>query len=132
LSGHGGAGIAEWGGQVNLTITESDSAEAELRISFAQQGSWSYEGTDALGVPKVQPTINYGMIKGSSDAAATQMALHEFGHALGLHHEYQNPSAGDIFNRSALSDYYAATNQNQPRANTMPVSGDTMVPGPYI
>src|SRR5262249_5304024 len=104
------AAIAEWSTHVNLTITESDSSDAELRISFAKEGSWSFVGTDALGIAKNQPTINYCTLREMSDSdAALHAALHEFGHALGLQHEYNNPAAGNIFNASALYDYVAKT-----------------------
>lgn len=99
--------IAEWSTQINLTIKESDSDKAEINISFKQPGSWSYIGTDALGVPRDKPTINYGTIGQIDDeAAARQIALHEFGHALGLQHEFQNPLAGEIFNIQATYQYY--------------------------
>src|SRR5258705_5001872 len=35
-------------------------------------------------------------------------ALHEFGHALGLTHEFLNPSAGNLFNRKAIEVYAQA------------------------
>ena len=35
-------------------------------------------------------------------AAAMQTALHEFGHALGLIHEFQNPAAGKLFDSSVV------------------------------
>jgi serralysin len=104
------AAIAEWSSHVNLTIIESASPDAELRISFAKEGSWSVIGTDALGIPKDEPTINYGTLREMSDRdAALHAALHEFGHALGLQHEYLNPAAGNIFNASAVYDYFAKT-----------------------
>jgi hypothetical protein len=100
------AAIAEWAAQINLSLGETDSSEAELRISFRQDGSWSVIGTDALGLPKDQPTINYGTLAQLSDSLAMQTALHEFGHALGLQHEFQNPSAGDIFDTRTVYEYY--------------------------
>jgi len=98
--------ITEWGKYVNLTISETREA-AEIRISFSEAGSWSYVGTDALGVPDSQPTMNYGVLKLiSAKDEAMQTALHEFGHALGLVHEFQNPSAGELFDRESVLKYF--------------------------
>jgi hypothetical protein len=98
--------IAEWRVHVNLKFVESEIKDAEIRISFADPGSsWSMIGTDALGVAKTEPTMNYGTLQALADSAVTQVALHEFGHAIGLQHEFQNPSAGGIFNREAVHAY---------------------------
>jgi serralysin len=93
--------IDQWSQHVNLKIEETSSDAAELRISFKAQGSWSYIGTDALGVSKTDPTINYAFSAARPDFVL-QMALHEFGHALGLQHEYLNPAAGDLLDPVAL------------------------------
>jgi hypothetical protein len=95
--------INDWAQYVNLSFTEVSSGDAEIRISFKQEGSWSFVGTDALGISAEQPTLNYGfMAELGDEASAKQSALHEFGHTLGLVHEFQNPSAGDVFNIPAL------------------------------
>jgi hypothetical protein len=99
--------INEWAQHVNLDFEETASAEAEIRISFERPGSWSYIGTDALGIPPGQPTLNYGFLAQLQDQnAAMQTTLHEFGHALGLAHEFQNPLAGQIFDRDAVINFY--------------------------
>lgn len=77
-----------------------DITKAHIRISFLHKGSWSVLGQTALDVPKNQPTMNYGWLKpGSSDSAVRQVVLHEFGHALGLIHEHQNPGGGIPWNK---------------------------------
>jgi hypothetical protein len=105
------AAINEWAEQVNLHIVEAESNDAEIRISFKDDsGSWSFTGTDVLGIPHDQPTINYGtleqILRVDGQAIAMQTALHEFGHALGLVHEFQNPLAGDIFDSQAVYRFY--------------------------
>jgi hypothetical protein len=36
-------------------------------------------------------------------------AVHEIGHALGFHHEHQNPNAGIVWNEDAVYDYFRRT-----------------------
>lgn len=101
--------IEQWAEHVNLRLVESESPASEIRISFEQPGSWSYIGTDALGIPFSEPTINYGTLVGTEDRnAAMQVALHEFGHVLGLVHEFQNPSGGEIFDPEATKKLFQA------------------------
>ena len=60
---------------------------------------WVYRATN-------QPSI-FGFLAQLKDRkTAIQTALHEFGHTLGLVHEYQNPSAGEIFDPEATLDHY--------------------------
>lgn len=102
----------EWTAVANLQFAFDDTAEAdpvaEIRISFQQPGSWSYIGADALGVPAHEPTMNLGWLtRGTPNDEVRRVVLHEFGHALGLIHEHQNPAAAIPWNRAAVYDYYA-------------------------
>jgi hypothetical protein len=94
-----------WSEHANIELAFG-AAPAEIRISFEQPGSWSALGTDALVkeyYAPTEPTMNYGWLTPkSSDKEISRVVLHEFGHALGLIHEHQNP-AGDIqWNRDAV------------------------------
>jgi hypothetical protein len=75
------------------TAADVPADEADIRISFVQDGrSWSYIGTDAKNIPRDQPTMNLGwMTEDLEEEKARAVVLHEFGHALGLIHEHQNP-----------------------------------------
>jgi hypothetical protein len=54
-------------------------------------------------VPKDKPTMNYGWLKSSTPPIELRrVVLHEFGHALGLIHEHQNPAGGIPWNRQAV------------------------------
>jgi hypothetical protein len=101
----------EWEAVANLTLDFVASGPSEIRISFAEEGfSWSTVGTDALTVPSSQPTMNYGWLDPTTSEREYQRVVrHEFGHALGMIHEHQNPAAvGQIpWDKPKVYAYYA-------------------------
>ncbi len=88
---------AGWWGQVaNLKFDFNNTAQAEIRINFdSQDGAWSYIGTDCQGIPLNEATMNLGFLDGGT-------AAHEFGHAIGLAHEHQNPAGGIQWNEAVV------------------------------
>jgi hypothetical protein len=85
-----------WTEHANLTFEFSDAPDADIRISFdPDDGAWSYIGTDAKKIAQNQPTMNIGFEDGGT-------AAHEFGHAIGLGHEHQNPSGGIEWNEAIV------------------------------
>ena len=96
----------DWEAHANIRFEfGSDDPDAEVRISFnSQDGSWSFVGTDALGVASDEPTMNLGWV-------FRQNVVHEFGHVLGLVHEHQNPVDGPTWNRErVIADMTGAPN----------------------
>jgi serralysin len=83
----------------------NDTTDTPIRISFSYRGSWSVIGTTCKQIPKNQPTMNFGWLKpDSTDDEVRRVVLHEFGHALGLIHEHQNPLGEPIqWDRDAVS-----------------------------
>lgn len=80
-------------------VTSRD--EAEVRIDFADDGSWSGVGRDILTFPRREQTLNIGWdITNDIDTA-----VHEIGHTLGFPHEHQNPNSGIVWDEEAV---YAA------------------------
>jgi hypothetical protein len=86
----------QWSQYANIIFAFGPDPNAELRISFKGEGSWSAIGTDALVeeyFPRNEPTMNYGWLTpDSSEQEYSSVVLHEFGHALGMIHEHQNPA----------------------------------------
>lgn len=78
----------QWSEFANIRFEFGGSpATTEIRIAFENDGAWSYVGIDNLDIPQHAATMNFGWMDEGT-------ILHEFGHALGLAHEHQNPDGG--------------------------------------
>ncbi len=111
----------KWESFANIHFDFSASkAVAEIRISFvADSGSWSYIGTDCLGIAKNEPTMNFGWLRDdTNDKEYERVVVHEFGHALGAIHEHQNPKGGIQWNEEAVYAYFAGPPNNWSRSDT--------------
>lgn len=88
----------EWTKLANLTLDFRNSGPTDIRIAFMEgRGSWSYLGTMCRQIAEPLPTMNFGWLTSDSvDSELRRVVLHEFGHALGLIHEHQNPKDGGI------------------------------------
>ena len=85
-----------WSAVANLGFDFNDAPGADIRIAFDRSdGAWSYIGTDCKSIPLNQPTMNLGFLDGGTVA-------HEFGHAIGLAHEHQNPAGGIQWNEQLV------------------------------
>ncbi|MEZ4674580.1 MAG: hypothetical protein R2932_10085 [Caldilineaceae bacterium] len=109
----------QWSDYANIKFAFGNDPDAEIRISFLQPGSWSYIGTDALSIPKDQPTMNFGWLKQATpNDEYSRVVTHEFGHAIGCIHEHQNPATDIPWNKEAVYAYYAGPPNNWSRMQT--------------
>jgi len=85
-----------WSKVANLKFNFNNAPDAEIRITFdSNDGAWSYIGTDSRDIPSNEATMNLGFLDGGT-------AAHEFGHAIGLAHEHQNPAGGIQWNEKVV------------------------------
>jgi len=96
----------EWTKHANIRLEFVKTGDAEIRIAFQDDGSWSAVGTDALVVgffKRDEPTMNYGWLTDdSTDADYSSVVLHEFGHALGCVHEHESPAMDIKWNKPVV------------------------------
>ncbi len=85
-----------WTQHANLKFAFGSAVDAELRVTFdPADGAWSYVGTDCRNIPLTEATMNLGFMDGGT-------AGHEFGHAIGMAHEHQNPGGGIEWNEEVV------------------------------
>lgn len=103
----------EWTKFINIKFDFGNDPDAEIRVAFVKDGSWSYIGTDCLAIPKNQATMNYGWFdKPVAEDEYSRVIIHEFGHALGMPHEHNHPAVNIPWNKDAVYRYYMGPPNN--------------------
>lgn len=98
----------QWSDIAGLPFVPARSKEeSDIRVTFSPGGSWSYVGTLAREISIKHPTMQLGWLTDESeDEELNQVVLHEFGHAMGLLHEHQNPSHGINWDVDRVYSFY--------------------------
>jgi serralysin len=97
---------AQWFAHANLhyeVVAPGAKTPGDIRISFDKHGSWSCLGTTAKSASTSEPTMNLGEVRMDTPEPEFQrVVLKEFGHALGLLQEHQNPYSDIPWNREVV------------------------------
>jgi hypothetical protein len=99
-------GPESWNSACGLQVAFNQRTPADIRITLARGGSWSYMGN--YGMPEPRATMQLGWLEADTpEDELRRVVLHEFGHALGFVHEAQTPWNGIPWNKPAVYAHYA-------------------------
>ncbi|MBL7798416.1 MAG: hypothetical protein JNJ90_18110 [Saprospiraceae bacterium] len=107
----------QWESFANIKFAQVSSGTSEIRIAFDNAGHWSYVGKDNLSIAQNQKTMNLQFGANTTETEIRTTTLHEFGHALGLGHEHQNPVVNIQWKTAAVYAYYAQMGWSQQQVN---------------
>ncbi len=99
-----------WETYANVKFDFGATENPDILVGFKQDGtSWSYVGNNCrLMAAKGETSMNFGWFTDKSEEDEfKRTTLHEFGHALGLLHEHQNPSGHIQWNKPVVRNYYS-------------------------
>lgn len=98
-----------WGAFCNAKFSLSNT-DPDVRIARAEDGYWSYLGTDILHIPASEPTMNLqGFTMNTPESEYHRVVRHETGHTLGFPHEHLRREIIDKLDRDKTLAYFEAT-----------------------
>lgn len=117
---------------------DGSGPEMQIRIGFSEPGFWSYVGIESVVYRRQSETsMNLGSFDKYPVEQLNDYAIgtirHEFGHALGLQHEHQNPrsSCNADFDWDKIYKLMSEGENGWPKEqvdfNMRPLSGDGLV-----
>lgn len=87
-----------------------DPVSPIVRIGFQRgDGHWSYLGTDILGIPGRERTMNLELSSRDSDEEFERVVDHEFGHTIGCPHEHMREELVARLDRKKTIAYFRKT-----------------------
>lgn len=102
-----------WSRTANISFRESrDNPQIRIARATGPQwgGYWSYLGTQCLGVPADEPTLNLeGFTTRTPASEFVRVVRHEAGHALGMMHEHLRKEIVDRIDPAKAIAYFKRT-----------------------
>jgi serralysin len=102
--------MRRWTAEANLSfVVTQNRLASDVRVKFEPGGSWSYLGTDNLGTPGDEPTMQLGWLLDNPDNEDEwrRVCVHESGHMLGFGHEQAHPRGEIDWNKLVVYGWYA-------------------------
>jgi hypothetical protein len=91
----------------NIKFDFGNHPKSDIRVSFIQRGGHkSRLGNFTTDLRQDQPTMNLDINDRTEEDEFSRSILHEFGHALGMVHEHQNPAGGIPWDKDKVYEYY--------------------------
>jgi hypothetical protein len=98
-----------WANSANVEFVETGH-DGQVRIARANDGYWSYLGTDILHIPPDQQTMNLqGFSMNTPDSEFYRVVRHETGHTLGFPHEHMRRELVELIDPQAAINYFGQT-----------------------
>jgi len=123
---------AKWTVHAHIHLEWVTSGDAEIRISFTDDGFWSFVGKGCLKVPSDQPTMNLALSDEIEEATLKAKILHEFGHALGCIHEDPLPDSNIPWVNEAVYNYYEKWWWNEESSNNTMLAETGVTPASRV
>jgi len=96
-----------WEQYANIKFDFVQNSPSDIKISFATRGKYySIIGKAASRFAPNEPTMNLGFSESTSESQFRRLILHEFGHAIGLHHEHQHPENSIQWNKPVVYQWF--------------------------
>lgn len=96
-----------WSYSCGFRFRETRGQTGHVRIARAEDGYWSYLGTDIMSIPDDQPTMNLqGFTEATPGAEYARVVRHETGHTMGFPHEHMRREIVDKLDPEKTIAYF--------------------------